>query len=173
DRVCHKSGRAHVSECGVDEPKTVRAIKRYGNGLWHPVKVVVQHSQSANIARGTGEPLPTTRKSYDLSVFEPLDGIAQRVVGGGADSSGGQMLLQPDPNAVVGVDANHLARSVEFVDRMQRGIRANERALLHEHVSIRIEHEPGALGIWCDEANVGGPASDRLDHRGAAARRAV
>src|SRR5262249_34673481 len=83
ERVCNKSGRAHVSECGVDEPKTVRAIKRYGNGLWHRVKVVVQHSQSANIARGTGEPLPTTSKSYDLSVFEPLDGIAQRVVHGG------------------------------------------------------------------------------------------
>src|SRR5215475_13115871 len=106
DRVRQKATRAHVRKCSVDQPKAIRAIERYGDGLWHPIKVVVQHSQSGNIAHGTGEPLPTTRKSYDLSVFEPLDGIVQRVVRGGAYPSGCQMLLQPHPNAIVGVDAN-------------------------------------------------------------------
>src|SRR5262245_5779370 len=92
DGVCQKPAGTHVSEGGVDQLKAVGAVKRYGNGLRHAVKVVIQHSQPGNIARGACEPLPTTGKSYHFSVFEPLDGIAQRVVGGGAYPSGGQML---------------------------------------------------------------------------------
>ena len=44
DRVCQKSARAHVSEGAVDQLKAVGALERHGDGLWHPVKVVIQHS---------------------------------------------------------------------------------------------------------------------------------
>jgi len=134
--------------------------------LRHAVEVVVEHSQARNVVRAAGEPLSSTRKGNNVSVLKPLHGNPQGVIGRLLHLRRCQPLLQPDANAIVGVSANHLTRSVQFLHGTERGIGTDKGTLVHQHVRLGVKYEAGTLRVRRDKSDVGLASSDRIKDGG-------